>query len=403
MVKTDSFFCQALSQFGSSHQLTTGISYQRDDGESTDDEQFTVTTPGGVTTKPAPDTIWQDFGIYMQDEWELNEPLSLITSLRYDRFTFKSTVDQYYTPPGSWDPNNDEYNTTKNSFIGGIGALYRFDNNIHMTANYSRGYRLWAPKFGATQHAGFGILVPTEGFLDPVTGDTYELGVKTQGEGYGGTLTTYYTAFSHFVTTVPGTFMGSTWYDWDNDSIQDSNETVYEYKSMGKAYVYGVELEGSLNLERISTQIGSEWTVTGGFAWNIGKEMETDQPIRHTQPARGILALKWESQEIKSKPWFEICGDFVNKYSRIPADRIANDVGYRTNPQLGTGASSPMLRSDGHLPGYSVGDIRGGLNLSKTFIFTMAIENFANKKYRRAHSRWDEPGTNIVVGVSATY
>lgn len=265
--------------------------------------------------------------------------------------------------------------------------------------NYARGYRLWPPKFGATRHAGFGVVVPTEGLLDPVTGDTYELGVKTEGKGYRGSFIGYFTDFDNFQVTVPGTFNGSTWYDWDNDFVRDADETVYVIKSTGDAYVYGTELEGSVRLNLISSRIPENWFLRSGFAWNIGEDKETNDPIRHTQPARGLLALKWEDSDKERNLWFEISADFVSKFCRVPPDRLVNDVGYRSDPQDKT---SPLIRRDG-LPGYSVFDLHGGINLSQKAILTLGLENLTNKKYRRAHSRWDEIGTNFIVGLSVNY
>lgn len=70
-------------------------------------------------------------------------------------------------------------------------------------------------------------------------------------------------------------------------------------------------------------------------------------------------------------------------------------MGYLADPQ---DPSSGLLRPYG-LPGYSVFDLRGGLDLSKNTRLTLGIENIGDKKYRTAHSRMDAPGRSVLVGI----
>lgn len=388
---------QFTNGFGA-HSFTYGMQIQRDYGESADDEQFTMTFASGLKKKDGPDTVWDNYGFYAQDEWSVYDKLTFVASFRHDRFLFESNVDDRYQPPGSWNKELDDFTDTDYSFVGGLGAVYNVTEGANLVFNYSRGYRLWPPKFGATQH-GYGVVVPTMGFLDPITGDTYELGMKLKSEGAMTSAFVYYTDFDKFQVIEPGLFQGSDWFDFDGDGVRDANEGVYVVKSVGDAYVYGAELDGEIRLDKLISGAGPQWLARGGFAWNIGKVLEDDQPIRHTIPANGRVAVRWESSE-EAGTWAEAVGEFVRKYSRIPDDRIANDPGYRSNPQDMTSA---LLRSDGHLPGYSVFHIRCGTELAKDVALTFAVENAANKKFRRAHSRWDESGTNILVGITAEY
>ncbi|MBI4243522.1 MAG: TonB-dependent receptor [Planctomycetes bacterium] len=383
------------------HKLTYGTQYQIDKGESADDEQFTITYPNGSKKKASPNTKWIDNGFYLQDEYDVSQSFTLTSALRYDRYAFESSVDEFYQPPGVWDPALDDFTDRKYSLIGSLGILYRASKTVHLVANYGRGYRLWPPKFGATQH-GYGVVVPTMGFLEPVTGDTYEVGVKLRDEKINGSGFIYYTDFDHYQVTEPGLFQGSDWFDFDGDGIRDSNETVYVVNDSGNAYVYGLELESEVRADLITDSIGKEWSFKTGFMWNYGRITDTEQPLRHTVPAKGILGLRWEDNQIKSAPWAEFVTEIVGKFSkhRIPDDRLLNDPGYRSNPQ---NLQSPLIRSDGHLPGSTTYHLRCGLNLSHSITLTIAVENITNKKYRRAHSRWDEPGTNFLAGVTAVY
>lgn len=381
---------QGTSDPAGGARVSWGLSYQRDDGLCPDDEQFMETNLStGVTTKAAPDSVWENAALFAQLEWDLSVAAMLTAGVRVDRFVFESKVDALYDPPGTWDPTLDAFRETRGESSGGLSLLLRASDEVRLVASWFRGFRFWPPKFGATQH-GYGVVVPT-GTLPPVIGDTFETGAKVRvRDGFEGSLFLYNTRFRRNQVIVRGTFEGQDWFDFDGDGIRDPNEDVYVNRSTGEAYVYGVELEGTLPL-------AAGWKARAGFAWNIGKDLETGEPIRHTQPARFVAGLRWEDADPKgSGGWFEVVADLVGRYDRIPADRLANDVGYRRDPQ---DLSSPLVRSYG-LPGYTVVAARGGLNLGGGVSVSVAVENLTDRRFRRAHSRWDEAGTNVLVGLT---
>ena len=201
-----------------------------------------------------------------------------------------------------------------------------------------------------------------------------------------------------FQTILPTEFMGQDWYDYNRNGVYDPGADTYQTHSGGTAHVYGIEIEGALSLDLLSRRL-TGWTLSGGFMWNYGKDRTNKQPLRHTHPARGLAKLRWENANPLRGLWFEFTGDFVRHFDRVPDDRLGHDPGCRNDPQA---PASGDLRDDG-LPGYSVFDVRGGFNLSETIQATFAVENLFNKKYRRAHSRWDEVGINFVSAIQIEY
>ena len=89
----------------------------------------------------------------------------------------------------------------------------------------------------------------------------------------------------------------------------------------------------------------------------------------------------------------------MDRFDRIPPDRLANDVGYLEDPQ---DPDSGMRRTWG-LPGYSVFDLRAGMRLSRRVEVAAGLLNLTDKLYRPAHSRWDAPGLNFYGTVSVTF
>ena len=197
---------------------------------------------------------------------------------------------------------------------------------------------------------------------------------------------------------MPGTYNGSEWYDYDNDGI-DPDDRVYVTET-GRANMYGVEIETETRLDLLSESFPSDWVFAAGFAWNYGRDFESDEPMRHGQPTRALFALRWTDPDRMRNGWFEFGADVVRDFSRISDGRWNSDVGYLNDPQ---DPNSGRIRSSAYLPGYTVFDVRGGIDLTENISVTLAVENLTDKKYRRAHSRWDEPGINFLASLSYTF
>lgn len=388
---------QARKQIGC-HGLTYGVELETTDGESADDEQFTMHYPSGAVEKAAPDSRWSSLGAYLQDEWDATSRLTLTGAIRFDLLRLSTDVDDQYVPPGGLDPYVDEFTDTQPALAGGLHASYELAPTTHAYGGWTRGFRQFAPKFGATQ-AGYGIVVPNE-LLTPITADQFELGLKHRGRYASADVVGYYTYYRNFQNAVPGTFQGQDWYDWNGNTVQDPGEDVYQNVGNGRAYVYGVELAGSLNLAALDCRcFGESWSVGGSFTWNYGQDQENDVPLRHTQPMSGTAWLRWEPPGARHKPWVELLARFVDRFDRIPPDRLASDVGYWEDPQS---SSSGKRRSWG-LPGYSVLDLGAGVNVNDRLEVNLGVGNLLDKLYRPAHARWDAPGRNLTLGISYTW
>jgi len=386
-----------VSPLGADNRLTYGLSAHRDYGESPDDEQFTITQPDGTKIKPAPDSIWDNLGGYVMDRWDLTEWFAVTAGLRYDWFRFDADPDQYYNPP-SGRPDLDDFTDRQGAVTGGLGVIFSPTREWRIQGDYSRGFRQFAPKFGLTKHA-YGVVAPSQ-LLDPVTADNFEVGTRYRSRAWYGWVTGYYTKFNDFQNIVRGTFQGQDWYDWNNNTVRDPDEDVYVTVGNGDAFVAGVETEAGLYLGEIFPKVfGREWSIIGGFMWNHGTDQTNDIPLRHTHPATGILKLRWDDTDPARGLWWQFTAKFVRHYDRIPPSRLASDPGYLRDPQ---NPASGLLRPDG-LPGYTVLDLRGGVNVNEYATLTLAVENLTDQKYRPAHSRWDAPGINFQVALDVHY
>ena len=370
------------------HLLTYGVRYGLDIGEDADDEQFTRFYPDGKVVKDAPDSHWGNFALYGQDQYYLSSRLTIILGLRWDRYRFQSFPDRFLAA-GSGDLSPYRLDQTQSALCGGLSSTLELNDKLNLYLSVSRGFHAPPPAFGI-RLVGYGVQVPS-GLLKPEKSNNYEIGLKARGDRSFANLALYYTQFRDFIAVVPGRYLGSDWYDWNRNSLRDPNESVYAAGNAARAYVYGAEIEGE-------TVLGRGFSVYAGFNWNYGDDQTNDQPLRHTIPASGLCSLKWENPG--RSLWAELTLEAAGRYFRIPLDRIKNDPGYRSNPQ---NMGSPLITPDGHLPGYVLLSLSGGLDLNERISIIGAVENMTDKIYRMAHSRMDGIGLNVQLGVIFKY
>jgi outer membrane receptor protein involved in Fe transport len=372
---------QIVKELGGGHVLTGGLSLELDKGDSPDDEQFTYVFPK-PKRRDAPLSEWWDGGVYVLDEWRVSEAWSLIASARADRMLLETDVDSAYRPAVG-DPRDDEIRETTTAYTGGLGTVWRVRPDLHLVADWSRGYRQNAPNFGIRQ-LGDGVLVPS-GLLDPTTSDNFEVGAKGRSEGMRWEAFVYQSRISNWQGDLrASTFAGRDWFDFDGDGVRDANEDVVEQVEGGDAKLYGIELSARVQPHALgATWIPPSWTVWGSFARNVGRVDGTEthpeeEPLRHVQPTRLLMGLRWDDVDHpRTGLHLELVADMVNRFHDIPSDRRETDLAWREDPQDG---SSPLLRSYAGTPGYTILSLYGGANLTEQITLRVGVENLTDKK-----------------------
>ena len=388
---------------GGGHTLTAGLAFERDEGDSPDDEQFTYVKPQ-PKRRDAPLSTWWDYGAFVQDEWELDSDWTITASARYDYMDFSTRVDPAYVPPVG-DPNDDDIDDTQSAWTGGLGAMYKATDEVHLWGNWARGFRQNAPNFGIRQ-LGDGVLIPNE-FLDPTRSDNFEVGVKGRWPGLTFDVAYYYSMIDNWQGDLaPTTYKGKSWYDFNDNGVRDRDEGYVTQTEGSDAHVRGVEANFSVQPNAFWNEVSPVWSLWGSFAWNTGRADATDEnpqsePLRHTQPTRAILGVRWDDvHNPESGRFIEFIADMVDRYDSIPSNRKESDVAWRRDPQDG---SSPLLRDYVGTPGYTVFHVYTGLNIQENVRLKFGVENLFDKKYRVAHSRMDAPGISLVASLEVLF
>lgn len=345
-------------------------------------------TKKSITSKTSPDARWLNFAIYLQNEWSLNNKVTIIPGIRYDYYLYDSDPDELFDLPSGFDISYFDVRQKESALTGGIGLVYHLSNYSNLTLNISRGFRQPKPALGVKKFS-YGVLVPNKD-LKPEIGINYELGLKVFKEKFQFLGSIYYMDLKDFLITEKSTFQGKEWFDWDGDGIRDAGEDVYQKLNTGEAWVKGIEIEAKMDLSLLFPEIREGFYIAGGFSWMDGYDESADQPLSKLMPTRGILKLGYEDIR-EDKFWFEISCDMVRSFDDIRDSQRLTDPAFRTNPQ---DMNSPLLIP---IPGYTIFNLRGGYRLADDKEINFAIENLSDKKYRTKDSRMDASGINFVI------
>ncbi len=362
-----------------------------------------------------PDVLWTNPALFLLAEYQMTDRLRIDVGVRWDQFTLKS-----FAPPLSLFPTEvqdaialgelsiDDFNldTTTNAVTGGVGTVFSVTENLNWVVHVGRAFR--APNKNDLLRFGqftFGFNVPSPG-VKPESSWTYETGLRASYPNLAYSLTYFHTELHDAVVSQPGVFGGRTFIDVDGDGVEDPDEGVFvKSNSPGVIIAKGIEFEGVYYLPRwLTWQWFGDYPVSiyGNFTWIDGKDTGNQEPLDRMFPANGLFGIRIENSRDPDQRWWWIAAEawMVRRFHRIRPARLARDPAFRLDPQDRT---SPLLRPDGSVPGFTVFNIRGGVYLTENAVWTLGVDNVLNKAYRVKDSRIDAPGVSFVTSLDVNY
>ncbi len=384
-----------------SNELIYGVEFEGTAGESPDDEQFTVTRPDGTKLKDAPDSLWWSIGAYAHDTWKVNSCFDLTASARFDMFRFSTEVDRVLRARG-WPRPLRRRDRGLAACVRGrpAGDLPPELGARTSTADGLAASGSFAPRFGVTEHA-WGVVVPNE-FLDPVTADQFEVGLKHRSKHTRFDAIGYYTYFNNFQNVSPGPSRARTGTTTTATGCVMPDEDVYVNDGNGYASLYGVEIDAEMNLAALNEGVfGDAWTVVAGFIYNYGQDDEERHPdaahAAHAGPVRRALGSvpAGEDQGALGRAACELRGP-------LRPDPPGSSVGGRRLPRGPAGSDLRQAPEVGSSRLLGVGPPRR-LPSEQDVELTVGMLNMFDKLYRPAHARMDAPGRNFFATVSVIF
>ncbi|MBK1833873.1 TonB-dependent hemoglobin/transferrin/lactoferrin family receptor [Roseibacillus ishigakijimensis] len=278
--------------WNSEHSFTTGLSYSLETGENVFQrrDQVGTGTPlasDRISMAPADTTR---VGLFFQDEIELGA-FSLTPGLRLDWHSISYQADRAYNDRLA-DLINTEYEGPADydnfSLAPRLTLSWRPNDYWQSYLSYSHGVRNPSAEelsmiFDHPDVSGdsTGSQTVPNPDLEEEKSHSFEWGLKGEGELGRVHLATFYTAYDDFVDR--NFFVGQ----------NSEGKNIYTAENVGEATIYGLELNGVLELGALSPA-AEGWTLGGAAGLVRGRNERKDEPLNSVDPLQVIGYLGYE-------------------------------------------------------------------------------------------------------------
>ncbi len=291
------------------------------------------------------------FGIFVQDEIQLNQQWTLVPALRFDYYHLMPHSDSIYEED---NPTTEIASISETAFSPKLGILRHFDNNISAYAQYVRGFRA-APFEDA--NIGLDIIVgPTHiralpnPDLKSETSNGFEIGIRQGKAGQHLSASLFYNRYRNFIETKSP--LGP----------DDSGTLLFQSRNLTNAEIYGIELSYKIDLKRWSKSL-SNWTLATNLAVTEGNDLDTNQPINTIAPAQAIINLGWHSSNQKWQ--LNLVNTLTKAKTRVDDSKVASNGSF----------IKPA--------GSAVFDLLAHYQITKNSDVRVGVFNVSNKEYWR--------------------
>lgn len=336
------------------HYLTYGV--DRYDDEILSARQRINVNTGALSTRPSrfPNGSTMDsLGVFIADDWQVNEQLDVNMGLRYNRFD----ID---LPPVI---NNTGVKLDPSRVTGNLGFNFAVHEGLSVVGNYGRGFR--APNvfdlgtFGTRPGNRFNI---PNGDLKPETVDTVDVGLKWQNERWQGEVLVYKSRFQDKITSV------------ETGERNASNQIIVQSRNATRLDIHGIEAGVRWNNGDAWSAYGSA-TLTRGTEQFAGAEYDADR----IPPVFGRLGADYQ---LNAQWNFSAYSFFATRQDRLsPRDLI-----------------DPRINPNG-TAGYATANLAATWQLSEQFDLRLSAENIADRRYREHGTGIDEAGRSYGVAI----
>ena len=301
-------------------------------------------------TRGFPVSETTEYAFFLQDEITLfGERLLLTPGLRYDHYEMDPSADEIFLGGNRGTPAPETYRDEQVSFK--IGAVIHLNDVYSLYGQFAEGFR--APPFDDVNRAftnfigGYTTLPNAD--LKSESSDSYELGIRGQGEHGRFSLTGFLNEYKNFIET---------------SFVRGFNPRTrlleFQPTNLDKAEIKGVEFAGNWN-------IGAAFPGLSGFrayasvAYARGNDKDRDQPLNTVDPMKGVFGLSWEPNE----KWnAELVLTAVKRKTRIDT----------------TGSEGEDFQYFA-TPGFVTLDLLGEYRFNKHANINVGIFNITDKKY----------------------
>jgi len=324
-----------VMQIGDAQRITAGAQFFYE--EVTSSREMSTGPLSGVI----PDCTRLGMGYFLQDEVTFTKRISAVLGVRHDRIVSESEPGEdelLYGHPIGENRETDE-NTS-----GSIGLLFTVvKDRLNLTANAGRAFRaptLLERYFYGTHTEGEDRGNPD---LDPEVSLNLDAGFKLNLPGFWMTVSGFRNRIDNYIVKY-------------NTGQTGSSGAIFQFRNVDSAVIYGAEAEAELALV---------WgfTVFGNITWLRGENSDTGEALPYMPPLSGTYGVRYSRNLHSLNFW----GEFA-AHSAARQDRVDET-------------------SETETLGYTVCDVRFGINYTELVSVTGFVKNITDKSYHDHLSR----------------
>lgn len=358
------------------HLLSYGGNYQYQEFENLNQDTTDNVTATERFSPPADGNKW---GVYLADHWQLTDNFALLPAVRYDRYHYSTSSDQYID---DWGDSRDD------KLTGQLGFDWHLSDHLSMFGRYGSGFRAPAMTelYYYYEHSvSFGgmnmsYIIRPNPDLVPESSTFAEAGLRWASDIVSAELTVYDNHYRNFIESQV--------------SLGSSPQYMlgqFTSLNLDKVEIKGAEVRGSVDLAKwFGYRDGLR--LDAAFAYADGENVGDDQPLDSVAPMELFTALNYDST---SNNWG---GSLTASWT---AKKKASDI--TTNNQ--------WLATDS----FTVVDLTAYVEPINNLRLTAGVFNLFDKEYLlwndiRSLSnsgenlyRYTQPGRNFGVGIKYSF
>ena len=363
---------------GKRNQLFYGAEYVQN--EVTSKGKITDITSNIAVNGPAryPQATWISYGVYLNNQFSINEKFLVQGGVRYSAFQIAATFDTTFYPiPFT------QSNTQNAALTGSAGMVYKPNEKLVLSANLSTGFR--APNvddLGKVFDSEPGAVVVPNPDLKAEYAYNADVNVTKVFDNFLKVdLTGFYTYLTNAMVRRDFTLDGldSIWYAGELSKVQAIQNAAF-------TTVYGL-------------QFGVEFMLGGGFSiqskinYQVGVEELDDgsvSPSRHAAPTFGLSKLNFKRGDLSIQVNTQYAVE--KSYKDLPISEQAKAYLYAKD-----GNGNP------YSPAWYTLNFKAMYTFNEKFTLNAGLENITDQRYRPFSSGITAAGRNFILGIKVDF
>ncbi len=336
------------------------------------------TATSGATRYP--DATWLSAGIYVNDEFKLNNKLTLAAGVRYNQFS----IDADFSDNAIFYPLPFEQVSLNNGAVSGsMGAVYRPGENWVINTNFGTAFR--SPNvddIGKVFDSEPGAVVVPNKDLDAEYAYNFDLGVAhVFGESVKLDVTGYYTLLENALVRRDDLLNG-----FDSIIYDGTLSKVQSIQNAAVAHVWGIQ-----------TGLEIQFPLGFNFSTDVNYQEGTEElddgstsPSRHAAPFFGVSRLNYQKDQVRLQLYTNYQGQ--RSHLELAVDEREKDEIYARDKD-----------GNNYAPGWYTLNLKGSYHFTGGLTVTAGVENITDQRYRPYSSGISGAGRNLLLNINFNF